>query len=265
MDKMSLFALCTTSFPEAILNLYIGFTVIGLRKDLLSFPFRENLILGVKNSLKLILALVLMLISTFIIRSSVPVGVMTLLLHVITYILILKIIYRINILKIMTSVIGFTGILLTIEALYLPPFFELIHYGDLGSEYTNDLLRIIYSLPDRIVQFLFIIFATKSEAAFISIKDYPYIHKIACKIMALLYFGEAMLLFTFLKAFDKIDVITKVFSFAACITFPIVNLLFFRFILKYGEEHRKNKEYELEKQRQETEADALEIRKLLGG
>ncbi|RCX08678.1 hypothetical protein DFR58_14121 [Anaerobacterium chartisolvens] len=224
MDTMNIIVLLLVSIPESIFNLFLGFLITGQKE----YIFINSL----RKLLKLITTAAIMSISSYVIRTFVPIGIMTIGLHFIAYTIIIKFCYRIKITKSLASVTFFTGFLMTVEILYIPPLAIFIQKNILKI-YDDNILRIVCTIPERIIQFIAVIWLWNCGVVLVDLKKYKDIRKMATIILLILYAIEMFSLFTFIKQIDIMDLTTKVTYMLICIGFVALNILMFKFISKF--------------------------------
>ncbi len=254
MDKMTLYTLAFVSIPESILNLFIGFLLIG-NKEYLK-PSKQNLF-------RFVSVISIMAVASYVIRSCVPIGIISFLLQVICYILSIKAVYRMKFSRAVACVTIFAGVLLTIEVLYIPPFMTYIKKA-LGDAYQDDLLRLICTIPERLIQIAVVVSLWNSSTVFINFKKYKRMQKMATCVLFLLYAIEIMFAFTFVLNLDKINLASKIIEFIICIGFVVFNSMLFVFISKYSQDIVKSESEKFDIKNRKAIDDIRRMKELLG-
>ena len=223
MDRMSLFVISFISFPGALLNVSIGFLLMG---------YKDFLKPGIINIKRMTLTVLLMIIADYFIRAYTPLVVAPLL-QILIYILIIKFTWKIAIKKSLACVSLFTGVLITIELIYAPTMLVYLQ-KTLYQVYSNDTLRLICSVPERLIQLGVCISLWNTVTVFIDFKKYKGMLKYATVVLMLLYAIEIIFMFTFMYNIDKMDLLTKILDIIISLGFVIFNSLIFKFIATYS-------------------------------
>lgn len=223
MDRMNLFVMSFVSFPGALLNVAIGFLLMG---------YKDFLKPSVVNIKRMVLTILLMIIADYFIRAYTPLAIASLL-QILVYILIIKFTCEITIKKSLTCVSLFTGVLISIELIYAPTMLVYLQKS-LYQVYSDDTLRLICSIPERLIQLGVCISLWNTVTVFVDFKKYKGMLKYATAVLMLLYSIEIIFMFTFMYNIDKMDLLTKILDIIVSIGFVVFNSLIFKFISAYS-------------------------------
>lgn len=219
---MNLYILLLVSLPEAFLSL-IQFLLFVGEKDKLK--------VNKPNIIRFAVSIILMLIATNFIRPIAPNVAVNMALHVVAYIIILILIYRINI-RYATLGVSFSMLVYsTVENAYVPYIVAYISKGwdNFGKQY---MLYPIYSLPIFICMIIVIWFLWKHEILLVS-KINKSFHKLFIYTTIILILAEYFLFFLFDSYFDKMPLAHQiVFSVVLLLMSIVLNLLVFKLIYK---------------------------------
>lgn len=217
MDQMSLFSILTVSVPEAILNIYIGFVLIGHRTKL----YLDDKL----NIIRLISAVPLMVIVAVINRSLVSNLVLVLLINVVAYTLIIKLVYKLKWFESLLCVVIFVGILITIEFAYMYQFLVLMDMS-IEDYLKSDIMRFIISLPQRAIQVAIIISFWNWDLVYLSIQSYKKVKSLVISFTLLLFLTEAAFYTLFMYSLEMLSTTYKIYYSICCFMFVVINFLF---------------------------------------
>jgi hypothetical protein len=219
---MNIYILFLVSLPEAFLSL-IQFLLFSGEKDKLK--------INKSNIIRFVISLVLMLVASNYIRPVSPNVAVNMALHIIAYVIILILVYRINIPYAVLCVAFTMMIYSTVENAYIPYIIAYISKGwdNFGKQY---LLYPIYSLPITLCRIIIIWFLWNHEILMVS-KINKSFHKIFISTTLVLILTEYFVLFIFYTYFDKMALAHQIgFSITLLVMAIGLNLLVFRLIHK---------------------------------
>lgn len=263
---MNLYILILISLPEAILNLYIMLRLSGQNSKI---NIKDK-----KSIAKFLLALVLMLCTSIVIRPFSPNVLVNIILHSLAYTVIFWFVYRINMIK---SAFCASLVLMlnsAIENLYIPFVVAYISKG-YDNFFANYKLFAIYSIPYRIAQICIALWINKYEIVFDMAKINKRFYKIFIVFMyvlILLGFSFALIFYNYFSSMSLFFQVLFSFSISTMVfmtSFLVFNLIYLALtgILTGGykqyqvlEEEAKlafNKIYNLLKNRNVTDATTL--------
>lgn len=217
---MNIYILFLVSLPEAFLSL-IQFLLFAGEKDKLK--------INKPNIIRFIISLVLMLVASNYIRPISPIVAVNMVLHIVAYVIILILVYKI---KIPYAILGIAFTMMiysTIENAYVPYIVAYISKGwdNFGKQY---MLYPIFSLPITLCRIIVICFLWKHEMLMIS-KFNKSFHRIFIFTTLILILVEYLLFFLFDTYFDKMPLVHEIaFSITLLVTALGLNLLVFRLI-----------------------------------
>ncbi len=217
---MNLYILLLVSLPEAFLNLIIALLITGRK---------ENLKINSQNIFKFATAIILMLTSSCIIRPASPNIITSLTLHIIAYTIIFIIVYRMTPVYALFGTSFFLLIITTTDILYISYVITYIFKG--MANFQNEYhWYVLISLPQRIIQFMAIVFLWKHEVLLATKINYRF-HKLFLASFLLLTLGEQLLYFVYLDLCDKLTLIYQImFSVSMFIIVLVLNILMFKLI-----------------------------------
>lgn len=219
---MNLYILFLVSLPEAFLSL-IQFLLFTGEKGKLK--------INKPNIIRFAISLALMLVASNYIRPNAPNVAVNMALHIVAYVIILILVYRMNVPYAILGVAFTMMIYSTIENAYVPYIVAYISKGwdNFGKQY---MLYPIYSLPITICRIIVIWFLWKHEILMIS-KINKSFHKIFIYTTLILILVEYFLFFLFDTYFDKMPLTHQIaFSVTLLLMAIGVNLLVFKLIYK---------------------------------
>ncbi len=217
---------------KIVINLYIlllvslPLAVLDLAQFLLFAGSKNRLMINRPNVIRYAAAVFLMLMASLILRSISPNVPINMLLHIIAYIVILLLVYRI---KFQYAVLGvaFTMLIYSTIDNITSPF--LITYISSGWENFKDhfILYPIYSIPNFICSILVIRLLWKYELLMIS-KINRNFHRLFINTTLLLIFVEYFFCFVFYTYSSKMSLVHQIaFSVALLLMTVCLNLLIF--------------------------------------
>jgi hypothetical protein len=221
MDKMSLFSVLAISLPEAVLNIYLSFLITG-EKTHLYLDDRINII-------RLCIAAPLMAVATYTVRAVMPNVNFILLVNILVYIIIIRFVYNMKFFKAFINVIVFMGYLISFEVIFTPVFFQIagINASQLLS---NDSLRFLYAVFEKVPEIFIIISLWNWNKASFNIKEYKETKAIFSIFIMVLIMTEAIFCFIFVYNLDKIPMVFRVIFTFGCVLFAVFNFLLFKLI-----------------------------------
>ncbi len=242
MDKLSLLAVFTVSLPEAALNIYIGFLLTN-NKTYLYLNDRQNL-------LRMTLTVCLMVCASTLTRFMLQDLVLIVFCNIILYMFSIKLIYRITWNETFFAVVCFYGFLICIEALFISPYLQFVA-GDFQKLHSDDALRFLFVVPERILQLVAIVSLWDAQRTFINIKDYAKPKYMLVMLIAILFIGEVSFLSLIIFNFHKMSVLMKLACSGGGCSFSAVNFLGFRLmnlLLNNVQEKYLKERWDLKKQ-----------------
>lgn len=255
MDKMSLFSILTVSVPEAILDIYFGFLITGDKVHL----YLDDRI----NIVRLLIAVTLMSAASATLRYILPNNfLLVLVAHIIVYILILKTVYKLKWGKSAVVVAAFMFFLVSIELLYFFPFMTFVP-EQAKSIYSNDILRLLYSLPERVIQLFAIISLWNVNKVYFNIKQYKKLLIPFIGLILILSLTEIAFVVIFVNLSGMMDIKVKLIYAAAFFMFALVNYLLFRFISKLSNVISENEFAEFLEYKRQVKGTTLDIYTLI--
>lgn len=221
MDKMSLFSIMTVSVPEAFLDIYVGFVLMGQRNKL----YIDDKL----NVLRLLAAVVLMVSVSVISRAVLPSVILTMFPCIAFYTIILKSLYRLKWSEALLTVVLIYGVLLTIEVAYISQFAQLIS-NKANVLWTDDMKRLCMSIPERVLQIIIIISFWKWDLAYLNIRNNKKILFTFILLVILLFLAEFAFMFAFAYFIEKMSMVLRIVCTVASLMFAIANFLLFKII-----------------------------------
>ncbi|MCX7710475.1 MAG: hypothetical protein N2484_11575 [Clostridia bacterium] len=215
MDKMSLFSIMTVSVPEAVLNIYIAFVLTGQRSKL----YLDDKL----NVIRLLTSVVLMVVTAVTTRAFLPNLLFVLIANIIIIIFIFKLVYNLTWFHSSISVLVFFGVLITVESVYAFQFMALAN--KYFSNYSPDILRLITTIPERIIQIFLIISFWKWDLVYLNIRNNKKLLRSFVFFVLILLFNEAIFSYTFFNYFDTLSFIFKILGSVGCFAFGLINFL----------------------------------------
>lgn len=222
---MTIFTLLAVSLPEAFLNLVIVILIAGMR---------DCLKLGKRNTIRFLIALMFMVLSSAVIRplisNIVPNIVLSFLIHTLIYAVVIAIIYQMDFRKAFLSVLlmGFTFV--TLEDAYVPFIIVYISKG-IENMYKSGLHVLLYTLPERIVQVCLIVFLWRNQFALEVTKISRKFYNFFSIFVFVLCICELYSSFIFTQYFDKMTLEHQIIYSATLLAIIVVfYLLVYRFI-----------------------------------
>ncbi len=220
MDQMSLFSIFSTSLPEAVFDVFLGMLIVG-EKD--RFRLEKTSIISY------MMAVFLFCLSAVAIRRIIPVSLITLFIVTMLYAVIYKAIYRVNFLKAVTGALFVTSLIVTIESFYFPPYVAFVN--SLKSILTDDITRLLISVPERVIQFTIILILWNSKNIFINMARFSKIKTFAIitifcnlSIQAILWYVllniiKNVILTVFLLVATTLSIVAIIFTFKIITSF----------------------------------------------
>jgi hypothetical protein len=208
------------SLPEAFLSLIL-FLLFAGEKEKLKF--------NVSNIIRFIGSLVLMLLASEFIRPKAPNVIVNMALHLLAYIIIILVVYRIKLSYAILSV-GFAMLIYaTAENAYVPYIVAYVYKG-MDNFATGYLMYPVYSLPIRIAQLIAIWFFWKHETLLVTRINKRF-HKDFIVSTLMLLLVEYFFLFLFYTYYEIMPLAHQIaFSIALCTMSIMFNLLVFRLV-----------------------------------
>ena len=219
MDIMSPFALATVSTPEAMLTLATLLVVMDGKRRL---RFNEP-----ENILKFVFTLLIMLIQSYFVRTYSSNFVVSTLVQTTIYALIFKAVYFRDIkLKYVALGVLFYGlIILTTELGFL--FTAIIFNGDsIYGMYMDDLKRLLYSSPTRVIQILIFLTAWKWHDVKEKMKSNRGVSFQTIYIIVVLIICELGIILLFSTLFGKLILSQKLFLIVILVLLSSLNVVF---------------------------------------
>jgi len=152
MDKMSIWTILFVSFPEELLIVLTTLVLIGY-KDFLNFKKSENIF-------RLLFSVILMVIFACTGRMLLPSISLNSLVSFIAFTLILTITYRIRLLSSFFSILTAFIVIIVGESTLLVAIMKLFNIS-LQVFLTNDAIRILVTLPERLLQIMIILIISR--------------------------------------------------------------------------------------------------------
>ncbi len=236
MDKMNLFNILTVSAPEFILDLLLAFLLFGEKQKLL----------GNKTAIiKYIASVILMCIPSLLVRGFIPFGVQTVFIQMLMYILIIKLMFytkydsfreivKCGWGKPIYGTIFFIAVIMFADIIYAVPLMGYLNKS-FRDIFSDDIFRLLGSLPERIIQIYVAIFLWSFKAVRLDIKKYAPIQKLCYTILVFLCIFEGIFTFTFIKFFAIMEIYLRIVLFVGCLLLAAFNILIFKFISRYTE------------------------------
>ncbi len=220
MDRMSLFAVLTVSFPEAFLDIYVAFVLMGQRNKL----YLDDKM----NIRRLIITVVLMVAASVTTRAVMPNIMLIFGPIIILYAAIFKFVYRLKWSEAFLVSILIYGVLITIEAAYLSQYVKFIN--KMSILWPDDITRLVMTIPERVIQIIIIVSFWKWDLAYLNLKSSKKALYTFILLVVLLLSTEFAFIFAFLYYFDNMSMILKIASSAACLVFAVINVLLFKVV-----------------------------------
>lgn len=217
---MNGYILLFVSLPEAILNIIIFLLFAGKK---------ESLKINKPNAIRFVITLGLMLASSAFIRPKAPNVAVNMCVHLIAYVAIIVIVYKINIQYAFLSVGLAMLTYSTVENAYTPYVIVYLLKGmeNFPKEY---LMFPIYSLPIRISQLIVIWFLWKHEILLVTKMDKRF-HTNFIFTTLILILVEYFFVFIFYTYYEIMPLHHQiVFSIALCVMAIAFNLLIFKLV-----------------------------------
>lgn len=221
MDKMNFLNVLTISIPEAILNIYLGLMIIGEKGKL-------HIGLAV-NRMRLLLFVVLSVSVSFVIRYFIPIPIAAFVLIILIYIPIVKYVYNILWKRAITCVLFFMGVLWTIELAYMGQLMSFINVS-LGTILSSNTLRIIISLPERVLQLAILLTIWRKNEVLFDIRRYKKLYQLCNTFLILIYVVEMIFIYNFVSKIEGSNTVSKVLSTLGCVIFVAINIIVAEFI-----------------------------------
>lgn len=233
---MNLFNILTVSAPEFTLDLLLAFLLFGEKQKLLG---------NITAIIKYIAAVILMCISSLLVRGFIPFGVQTILIQVPVFILIIKLMFytkydsfseivKCGWSKPIYGTIFFMAVIMFAEIIYAAPLIGYFNKS-LNDVFSDDIFRLVGSLPERAFQIYTAVSLWSFKAARLDIKKYAPIQKLCYTILVLLGIFEGIFSFTFANLFAIMEIYLRIVFFVACLLLAVINILIFKFISRYTE------------------------------
>ena len=221
MDKMSLFSILTVSVPEAILNIYLAFVLTGQRNKL--YPDSLNII-------RLLIAVPLMVVASVTSRAMLENMAYVFLVNFLVYTIILKLVYRLKWKDSLLCVVIICGFLITVEAIYIYPFITL-YSKNLDIYYSNDIVRLVSSIPERFAQLAVIISFWKWDLVYLDLRGLKKIQSAFILLVVLLLSTELAFSYVFVNSLDRLLFPFKVTIIMGSFLFAIINYLLCKVVI----------------------------------
>lgn len=222
MDKLGIVSVLLVSFPEAICNLYLGFVLTGHRGKLYLDKF---------NILRAVIAVSLMVLTSVASRGVLDNLFYIIIVNMVSYILIIKLVYRLKLLHCCLCVFLFYGILFTIEAIYLFPIAAFINSSPGIYCFSNDAVRFILSLPERAIQVFIIVSFWEWDLVYLYMRKFEMQKNTFLFFVITLLLIEATFFHVFIHSLGSLDLWSKIAFSVICFMFGVANVLLSRFVL----------------------------------
>ncbi|WP_024833316.1 hypothetical protein [Ruminiclostridium josui] len=217
---MNLYILLLVSLPEAFLNLIIGLLITGKK---------ENLKINTQNVLKFATAIILMLTSSWLIRPISPNIVTSITLHIIAYVLIVMLMYRMKLIYALLGTSFFLLIMTTTEILYTPYLITYVFKGMVNFQNAYHWY-VLLVIPQRIFQIIVANFLWKHEILLATQINRRF-HRLFLTSILTLLFGEQLLYFVYVTIFDRMQLVYQItFSVSLLVIVLILNILIFKLV-----------------------------------
>jgi hypothetical protein len=217
---MNFYILFLVSLPEAFLNLTIALLITGRK---------ENLKINEQNVIRFLVAIILMLMSSWVIRPISPNILTSVTLHVIAYSLIYMIVYRLKPVYALFGTSFFFLMITTTEILYTPYVITYVFKG-MASFQNGYHWYVLLTLPQRLVQVIIIAFLWKHEVLLVTRISRRF-HRMFLASFLLLAFGEQLLYFVFLSVFDEMQLVYQItFSVSMFVIVLTLNFLLLKLL-----------------------------------
>ncbi|MCX7923765.1 MAG: hypothetical protein N3B21_17410 [Clostridia bacterium] len=227
MDKMSLFSILTVSMPEVILDIYLGFVLIGQRSRL----YLDDKL----NLLRLFIAVPLLVIAQVTARAVLPNLLFVLLANILFFIIILKFVYTLKWRESILSTLIIYGFLITVEATYVHQFAGFINKSA-GTFFSNDIVRLLYSIPERIIQLIVIVSLWRWDIVYFNLLRNKKILYTFSLFAVLLFSAEVTFIYAFVHYIDKMSPAFRIACSIASVMFALINFLACKVIIMISQE-----------------------------
>lgn len=219
---MNIYILMLVSLPEAFLNLML-FLLFSGNKDKLK--------VNKQNVIRFIAALILMLVATNFIRPAAPNVAVNIVLHMLAYLIIMLIIYRVNVRYALLSICFTVLIYTTVENAYAS---YIVVYISKGMEnFANQyMLYPVYSMPTRICQLIAVCLLYKYDLLLVT-KINKKFHTLFILNTLVLIVLEYFFLFLYLTYFNNMP-LTHQIAFSCAIFVMAIGLNLLVFMLIYN-------------------------------
>lgn len=217
---MNLYILFFISLPEAFLNLIIFLLFAGAK---------NKLKINKSNMVRFVISLVAMLVATNVIRPLAQTVVVSIILHSLTYILIVMLVYRLELGHAALSVVFAMLLFSTIENSYYPFIIAYISKG-IENYLKHYQLIVVYAMPSRILQLAIILFLWKYEILLVA-RISKQFHKTFIISSFILIFVEYFFGYIFYSYFNILPLFQQIIYALALVLMVIAfNLLIFKTI-----------------------------------
>ncbi len=164
MEKMSFISILTVVLPEIVLGSGFSLLVIGEKRRLI-LDSKEKII-------RAIIFVFLMCLTPVVTRRILPSKEFVLIANFLMYIIITKFSLNIKLLKALIQTLIFVGSIIMIENLFYPVFQAFIDNNLESTLYTNDIIKFIFTIPQKVIHLIGIIILWNMNIVLINLKKY---------------------------------------------------------------------------------------------
>lgn len=217
---MNLYILLLVSLPEAFLNLTIALLFTGCK---------GNLKINKKNIFKFSTAILLMLLSSCIIRPISPNVIASITLHNIAYSLILILVYKMKPVYAVFAT-SFIFLIMTVTEILYAPY--VITYVFKGMERFQNAYHwyVLLAMPQRFAQAMVAAFLWKHEILLVT-RINRRLNRLFLSSILMLSYGGQLLYFVFIAVFDKMQLVYQItFSVSLFVIVLVLNIQMFKLI-----------------------------------
>ncbi len=198
--EMNFSILVLVSLPEAFLNLIL---------ILLAAERKNRLKISKSNIMRFFISLTLMLTASWFLRPLAPDPAFNILFHIIAYVMIITVVYRINLGTVFLSVIIISILMITIENAYIP-FIIAYKIKNLTTFFSSNPTLLTCSLPERILQCLAIYLLWKYNEAFVITRINKRIRAIFIICNLIFIFAQAYFSNIFAAYFSSLSLVHQI-------------------------------------------------------
>lgn len=227
MDKMSVFAMLTTSLPETVFNIYVTFLILGIWLPEIRglLPFKDFAQNRKSNIVRFFVAVVMLSFVCIASRWFIDNMIIMIAIETILGIIALKYVYKIEFWKSTIAMLIYAVFLIVVESIFIPPTLKVLGITQTDLYNANDTLRVILSLVDRVFQTAAILLLWNWQVMTLNMSQSKGAFKWVMPSMVGFVISELFLYYIILNSIPSLNMYMVVLGGAGCLILLLSNVL----------------------------------------